>query len=306
MNYKNFLTETEMETLKNDEVFPLVRELAFKHNLEVFAYESYVSVRNKYYLCNESGINVGSVQFNVEKQFEFFTPHHGKSRGRNFEDRHTFRTNKLSALMRTIKENGLVSSGIYGTNFLYNLTSIESSIHHNNRFSHVDRNTLSDSEFVKILSVVLGENENSEILNIEKCKLLLDKYHERDKIIASNLQTLKEFVTKPFFAISSDLFHHTLVGAFRIKESADFKDFNGTNIMHNLEVVTPMARYKKVEDSPIVSLYPMFKTFFENSKLRIVNGIQPTSDNNHIPELDLFVTSGSQDKYTSSWMFTPC
>ena len=309
MNYKNFLTDEEMSKLEENKCFPLVKELSYKYNLSVFHYESsdlYQKDKIKVYMCNENGLVVNYVSYcRVDKKYEYYSPYVSKSRGRTYEDKHTYSSNKLSPLMRTIKENGLCSMDNILHNMHQKMTYTKGSIFKENVVPTIDRTNFNEDEFIALLSYATGGGHGN--LNREKCKIFLDKYSERDRIEASNLQTLKDFVHKPFFAIASDDFRHTMVGAFRIKEGIDLDHFNATNIMQNIEVIVPMSRYKKVEDSPLQGLYPMFKTYFESySQQHLINGIQPIDSNRYIPELDMFVTSGSCDKYSLPWMFTPC
>ena len=86
----------------------LVAELCVKFGLQV--YHSECKSVNKFYLCFPNGIPVGHAYVTTEddkKKFFFYSPLHKKSRGTDAEDKHLYRSERLSYLMSVCQKNKL-------------------------------------------------------------------------------------------------------------------------------------------------------------------------------------------------------
>ena len=104
------------EEVMSSKTLPLVRELNHVYGLKVYSkstdfhYGSGESDTGNFMLCDaDEGLPVARV-FTYEGNYCYHTPYQSKQRGTDDFDRHTFRSQKLSSLMSTIRKSKLATT----------------------------------------------------------------------------------------------------------------------------------------------------------------------------------------------------
>jgi hypothetical protein len=302
-----FGSEEELATLKAADVFPLVRELQFKHGLKVLR-----AVRigtnqggwcEAYQLCSKTGIAVAKVwtQKNDDGRLEFCyrSPYYQKERGSNVNEKSTIHSVKVSSMMASLtrhnvvpKDETLTSKKVAGTKTAMSLmrTAIGDS---------TKRNDLTANEVHALIAKVLGEPDSDHLLvDLHKCKNILDKYKEVDRIQEEKRQEIARVFRNPYYMIGVDELNHLIIGKFKIVKQDGFDKYE-------YETLEPFKRYPNVEAYPeLIPLATMIKVAYESFDGKV--GIFPVMDK-YDPNLDVaFFYSGRPSHYDCLWMTTPC
>jgi hypothetical protein len=77
---------------------------------------------------------------------------------------------------------------------------------------------LQADEIQALLCAFLGESPNGNHITIDtiKCKKVLDKYNEADRVRVKKLEEVDRFFRNPFYMIGADKFGHFIVGKVKI------------------------------------------------------------------------------------------
>ena len=301
-----FGTEEELATLKAADVFPLVRELQFKHGLKVLRAARITNQGGwgeAYQLCSKTGIAVAKVwtQKNDEDRLEFCyrSPYYQKNRGGNVDEKSTIHSVKVSSMMASLtrhnvvpKDETLTSKKVAGTKTAMSLmrTAIGDS---------TKRNDLTANEVHALIAKVLGEpNSDHLLIDLHKCKNILDKYKEVDRIQEEKRQEIARVFRNPYYMIGVDELNHLIIGKFKIVKQDGFDKYE-------YETLEPFKRYPNVEAYPeLIPLATMIKVAYESFDGKI--GIFPVMDK-YDANLDVaFFYSGRPSHYDCLWMTTPC
>ena len=302
-----FGSEEELASLKAADVFPLVRELQFKHGLKVLRLTqtgAYGAATPAYQLCSKNGIAVAKVwtQQNDDNRLEFCyrSPYYAKDRGRNQADKETLHSVKVSSMMAALtrhdvvpKDEVLVSKKVAGTKTAMSL--MRSAIGDSNK-----RNDLTASEVHALIAKVLGQPDRDHLLiDLNKCKNILDKYEEADRIQEEKRQEIARVFRNPYYMIGVDELNHLIIGKFKIVKQDGLDKYE-------YETVEPFKRYPNVEAYPdLIPLMTMIKVAYESNS----DGKQdifPIMDR-YDPNLDMtFFYTGRPSHYDCLWMTTPC
>lgn len=297
-----------------DKVFPLVRELRFKYNLQAVATNfSHNGGYQAFALCNQSGINVARVFYDEdEKQFCYYSIFYQKDRGSDSADRRTLRSKKLSLLMANIKKNEviptdefiLLSHNSTQSHYRYAVESVIESVGSSNKSP-----ILSAVETQELLEIVLdGKDSNSLARDTKnKFKQILDNYHEKDNIKVKQDEAIDKFF-KPCYMVSVDKRGQFVVGVVTHDRG------DGTKGTRYYSIVKPFKRVANLENYPeLLSCMPMLKVYseekYKNEEVEYWGEFIPKFSGKYIPDLDMIISSdyvdGSVD-FTTVWVLTPC
>ena len=298
-----FGSEEELATLKASDVFPLVRELEFKYGLKVLRQADLLQ-HNPYQLCNKNGIAVAKVwtQKNDDGRLEYCyrSPYYQKERGRHQADKETIHSLKVSSIMASLtrhdvvpKDGELVNKKVSGTKTAMGLMRSElGSSHKNVEFSA--------DEVHALLLKVLGEPDSDGLsVNIDKCKNILDKYKNIDRIREEKRQEINRVFRNPYYLIGVDQLNHLIIGKFKIVKQTASESYE-------YETVEPFKRYPNVEAYPeLIPLTTMVKVAYESFSDG-KQGIFPIMDK-YDRNLDMtFFYTTRPTHYDCLWMTTPC
>jgi hypothetical protein len=232
-------------------------------------------------------------------EYCYRTPYYRKERGRNVDDKETLHSTKVSSLIATIgrvKAIPLVSTLI--DKKMGRLRDAKDLMERAMGDSGKTTYELTPDEIQALLCSFLGETPNGNHITIDtlKCKKVLDKYNEADRIRVKKLEEVNRFFSNPFYMIGADSFGHFIVG--KVKVIVGDKQF---------EIVEPFSRYKNITDrDDLIPVMTMTKLAHENKGVRMQNGYIPAADfyDENLDAVFFYHTQATHYDYI--WMATPC
>jgi len=298
---EGFGGEESYEELKVSKIFPLVRELQFTYGLKVCGHMGKPS--GGYMMCHPNGFAVGNVWYdNDETQFKYRSPWYRKQRGSSAQDRETVGSVKISSLMATLKRMEAVPAMEKTThNYVRRLTDAVSRLRRE-LGDHNKEHGLTGDEVHALMLTALGKSPNSKWVKVDqnKCKIILDKFEEADKIKKTKIEESNRFFTNPFYMIGVDENDQYLIGKFKLTTvSTDQAKIS-------YETVEPFKRYGSFEQvAEFIPVMTMTKLAYENSN-HSRQGFIPIMDG-YDPNLDaVFFYNSRPTIYDHIWMVTPC
>jgi D-alanine-D-alanine ligase-like ATP-grasp enzyme len=296
-----FESEEFEQSLKASDVFPLIRDICHKFGLKVIC-ETPTSVGMAFQLCLPNGMAVGKAftRMNDDKKLEYCyrTPYYRKERGRSDEDKETLHSTKVSSLMATLSRVKAIPSvdEMIGKK-MTKLSSAREIMERAMGSAHKSTSELQADEIQALLCAFLGESPNGNHITIDtiKCKRVLDKYVEADRVAVKKLEEANRFFSNPFYMIGADQFGHFIVGKVKVVGDKQY------------EIVEQFKRYKDItERDDLISVMTMTKLSYEGRNVRMQNGYIPAADM-YDENLDaVFFYERQATHYDYIWMATPC
>ena len=289
------------QSLKASDVFPLIRDICHKFNLRVLA-EIELGGRQSFQLCLTNGMAVGKAfaRLNDDGNVEYCyrTPYYRKERGRSNDDKETLHSTKVSSLIATlsrVKAIPLVSTLIQKK--MSRLRDAKDLMEKAMGDSGKTTYELTPDEIQALLCSFLGETPNGNHITIDtlKCKKVLDKYNEADRIRVKKLEEVDRFFNNPFYMIGADSFGHFIVGKVKVVGDKEY------------EIVEQFKRYKDItERDDLIPVMTMTKLAYEGKGTRLQNGYIPTADmyDENLDAVFFYHTQATHYDYV--WMVTPC
>jgi hypothetical protein len=301
---EGFNEEGFEESLKASRVFPLVRDLCHKFNLKVLA-ETELSGKQAFQLCHPNGMTVGKAfvrdiddNGSLATEYCYRTPYYTKERGRSHDDKTTLRSTKVSSLIATIgRVKAIPSIDKLVEKKMNKLGDAREIMEKAMGSTHKSTSELYADEIQALLCAVLGETPNGNHITIDtvKCKKVLDKYNEADRIRVKKLEEVGRFFHNPFYMIGADQFNHFIVGKVKVIGEKQY------------EIVEPFKRYKNItERDDLIPVMTMTKLAYEGKGHRMQAGYIPATDM-YDESLDaVFFYEQQATHYDYIWMATPC
>jgi hypothetical protein len=299
-----FSSEELEQSLKDSKVFPLVRDMCHKFGLKVLA-ETELSGKQAFQLCHINGMTVGKAfcrdiddNGSLATEYCYRTPYYTKERGRSHDDKTTLRSTKVSSLIATIgRVKAIPNIERMVDKKMSKLGDAREIMEKAMGSTHKSTSELYADEIQALLCAVLGETPNGNHITIDtvKCKKVLDKYNEADRIRVKKLEEVGRFFSNPFYMIGADQFNHFIVG--KVKVIGD----------NQYEIVEPFKRYKDItERDDLIPVMTMTKLAYEGKGHRMQAGYIPATDM-YDESLDaVFFYEQQATHYDYIWMATPC
>ena len=292
-----FGSEEIEQKLKSHEAFPLVRDLCHKFNLKVLGV-----VDNSFQLCHTNGMTVGKAfaRMSSENKIEYCyrSPYYKKERGSSKEDKETLHSTKVSSLIATIgRVKAIPSVDKLVEKKMTKLSSAMEIMEKAMGTSYKSNSELHADEVQALLCAFLGESPNGNHITIDtiKCKKVLDKYNEADRIRVKKLEEVGRFFSNPFYMIGADQFGHFIVGKVKVTGEKQY------------DIVEQFKRYKDItERDDLIPVMTMTKLAYEGKGHRLQAGYIPATDM-YDENLDaVFFYEQQATHYDYIWMATPC
>ena len=296
-----FESEEFEQNLKASDVFPFIRDICHKFGVKVLC-ETPTSVGMAFQLCHTNGMAVGKAftRMNGDNKLEYCyrTPYYKKERGRSDEDKETLHSTKVSSLMATISRvKAIPSITQLLDKKMTKLSSAREIMEKAMGNTYKSLGELQADEIQALLCAFLGESPNGNHITIDtiKCKRVLDKYVEADRVAVKKLEEANRFFSNPFYMIGADQFGHFIVGKVKIVGDKQY------------EIVEQFKRYKDItERDDLIPVMTMTKLSYEGKNHRMQNGYIPASDM-YDENLDaVFFYERQATHYDYIWMATPC
>ena len=291
------------QSLKNSRVFPLVRDLCHKFGLKVLA-ETDLAGKQAFQLCLTNGMAVGKayvrdidVNDSLTTEYCYRSPYYRKERGRDEDDKTTLRSTKVSSLIATIgRVKAIRSIDEMVAKKMGKLSDAIEIMERKMGSTFKSTSELQADEIQALLCAFLGESPNGNHITIDtiKCKKVLDKYNEADRVRVKKLEEVDRFFRNPFYMIGADKFGHFIVGKVKITGDKQY------------DIVEPFKRYKDItERDDLIPVMTMTKLAYEGKQ---------SMQNKYIPIVDMydenldavFFYESQATHYDYIWMATPC
>jgi hypothetical protein len=296
-----FESEELEQSIRNSDVSPLIRDMCFKFGLKVLAETALGGIKQAFQLCLPNGMAIGKayVQMNADNKLEYCyrTPFYKKERGSSNEDKQTLRSTKVSSLMATLSRvNAVITVDKLVGKKMGKLSDakdiMEKAMGNHSKATY----ELSADDIHALLCSVLGETPNGNHLTIDtlKCKKVLDKYNEADRIRVKKLEEVDRFFSNPFYMIGADAFGHFIVGKVKVTGEKEY------------EIVEQFKRYADItERDDLIPVMTMTKLAYEGKGHSLQNGYIPVTDM-YDENLDtVFFYQHQATHYDYIWMATP-
>jgi len=297
-----FGSEEEMETLKSENVFPLIREIEFKFGLKVLRKSG---MTGTYQLCNKNGLAIAKVWTSMDDgkmEYCYRSPYYSKARGNTEADKQTLRSVKLSSLVATLSKHKVIPD--LQTMADKKLANTKNAIEYMKNALGESRkiSSLTNNEVHALLIHFFNENPQSHGLpvDVNKCKNVLDQYNEADRIRDEKRKEVDRIFMNPYYMIGVDELHHFIIGKFKIVKKDESLG------KYAYETVEPFKRYPNIEAYPeLIPLMTMVKLAYESYDGG-KHGIFPLQDK-YDSNLDMtFSYNTRPTHYDCLWMITPC
>lgn len=291
------------QSLKNSRVFPLVRDLCHKFGLKVLA-ETDLAGKQAFQLCLTNGMAVGKayvrdidVNDSLTTEYCYRSPYYRKERGRDEDDKTTLRSTKVSSLIATINRvKAIPDIPKLLDKKMGKLSDAIGLMERKMGSTYKSTSELQADEIQALLCAFLGESPNGNHITIDtiKCKKVLDKYNEADRVRVKKLEEVDRFFRNPFYMIGADKFGHFIVGKVKITGEKQY------------DIVEPFKRYKDItERDDLIPVMTMTKLAYEDKQ---------SMQNKYIPIVDMydenldavFFYESQATHYDYIWMATPC
>ena len=290
--------------LRDSRVFPLVRDLCYKFGLKVLA-ETDLAGKQAFQLCLTNGMAVGKVfvrdidnNGSLATEYCYRTPYYRKERGSSEDDKTTLRSTKVSSLIATISRvKAIRSIDEMVAKKMGKLSDAREIMERAMGSTHKSTSELQADEIQALLCAFLGESPNGNHITIDtiKCKKVLDKYNEADRVRVKKLEEVGRFFHNPFYMIGADQFGHFIVGKVKVTGDKQY------------DIVEPFKRYKDItERDDLIPVMTMTKLAHEGKAHRLQGGYIPIVDM-YDENLDaVFFYANQATHYDYIWMATPC
>lgn len=299
-----FGSEELEQSLKDSKVFPLVRDMCHKFGLKVLA-ETELGGKQAFQLCHTNGMAVGKAfcididdNGSLATEYCYRTPYYTKERGRNHDDKTTLRSTKVSSLIATIgRVKAIRNIDEMVAKKMNKLGDAKDIMEKAMGSAYKSSSELQADEIQALLCAFLGETPNGNHITIDtvKCKKVLDKYNEADRIRVKKLEEVGRFFSNPFYMIGADQFNHFIVGKVKVTGEKQY------------EIVEQFKRYKDItERDDLIPVMTMTKLAYEGKGHRLQAGYIPATDM-YDENLDaVFFYEQQATHYDYIWMATPC
>lgn len=271
------------EEVMKSKVLPLIRELNHIYGLKVYSASKdfrYGIDENdgNFMLCDEvEGLPMARV-FSYENNYCYHTPYQQKQRGADDFDRHTFRSQKLSSLIATIRKAKLITQAYQVKEYLQRHIDQPLTV----MFGHYNvdnkKNISGDDAHKLILAIQNGKTLNDLPQESRDLYLkALDDYSKVDLQLETRKQGMIEML-KDCYIVGADK-----GGQYIIADATyELLTSRGVDVFKNV-LKTPFKRVKSLEEYPhILSTLTMLKVHLEND-------YRPWSPKSLAPQGDRFI-----------------
>ena len=303
--YAGFQDEQAYETLKTLPVFPLVRELEFKHGLKVLrrtpnalAPKWQMVDRNGFAVCQVYTHSVGGKD-GSSLEYCYHSPFYSKERGNSRLDKQTIRSIKVASMMATLTRQSVVPDMKHTVRDKLRQVKSADGIMRKSFGDSVKSMNFTSNEIHAILLMALGRNPNSDWVKVDqnKCIEALDKCEEADRLRKVKQEEAARMFKSPFYMVGVDGYGDYMIGKFKDITTGDHAEY---------ETIEPFKRYRTYEDVPeIIPVMTMVKVAYEGKGSQSA-GVIPVLDEYNEGLDAVFVYSSRPDEYEQAWMITPC
>lgn len=291
------------------EVKPLVEEMFYKYGLQVYDIDI---LKRKVYMTLD-GLPYCDVSAETNNDggitYLYRSDYYAKERGRDFDDRHTFYSNKLSSLMKALEKKGAVATSTEDA-LNYNLIGatirqLEQGIKNTSKSAW----DMDAGHMHEMLKVYFGEIDKSDISeeSIKHCKVILDTYNKADDNKRHRQERIDSFVANGLYVIGKDYGSGYIMGKISMSKDKDNRTIT--------VIEEPFHRVKSISESTLFSnlsgVIPLIKVYFEQRKgsysfMGDESDVMIPVTDHYFEDLDVCTTyKTSLSRYVQIWLMIP-
>ena len=285
------------QSIRDNEAFPLLREIAHKYGLRVIDVSIPTSSHNnRLLLADEQGFVVASIWKDKSNEtYNIRSVASQKDRGRHWEDRFTYYGKRISSLMKVVAKECLIPSDTTNAIKVMFDSQLRSCVQNiSNDYGTIQKSTggLDGDDIHMLLQIVLN-NRSLESLSkesITKVKDTFDKYEQIDNIRVKRKEEMTAMFSKPIAVATYDNLGF-MYGKLKLTPVyySDRADDAGIAKV-DIEIVENFRRLRDIEEVPeLIPTLTMHKVYMQekNVDYKFVgdSGLFPERAVGYVPEL---------------------
>lgn len=282
----------------------LVMEMFYKYGLRVMHYEfkfgAVMTTDGMPYCAVRTDINDG------ECEYRYYSKHQ-KKRGSNDVDRRTYRSVKLSSLMKTLDKEEAVNTEWADVFCPYNILWFKEYIQKSIESGGSTTHGLTNDTVYRLLGAYFDGRLMSEDIKI-KCKEELDRLDQAVDIGRQRAKLGYDAVTNPFIVIgANDHLDGYMLCRMRVKPEVEGKLPEYMEASH-IEIIEPWRRVRNLEDcefyGEIAAPLTMLKVRMETTEQRVCKGL-PVMDGAHPTGAASYYSDWIDRIFGATWLMIP-
>ena len=276
------------EAIRENEAFPLLRELTHKYGLRVINRTTMESKHSKMMLADEQGFPIATIwkDRNTEA-YNIRATMVAKDRGRHWEDKYTYYAKRISHLMKVIEKDELLpknSEEFINRTFGMNIRSAIIRISEHYGEIRKSGHYFSGEEVHNLLKIVLNNRSLDElsIESITKVKDTFDKYAQVDIMREKRRTEMVGMFSKPMSVLMRD--EMGFMAGKLMLEPLWASDVESSLVSSRCTIAEPFRRVNDVDECvDLIPTLTMLKVYMQEKQ---------TSQTSHHGESGLFTNIG--------------
>jgi len=277
------------EAIRENEAFPLLRELTHKYGLKVInRTASNNNAFGKLLLADEQGFPIASIWKDIQTEaYNIRATMVAKDRGRHWEDKYTYYAKRISHLMKVIEKEELLPKNseefinrTFGTNIRGAIIRISEQYGEIRKSGHY----FSGEEVHNLLKIVLNNRSLDElsIESIAKVKDTFDKYAQVDIMREKRRTEMVGMFSKPMSVLIRD--EMGFMAGKLMLEPLWASDVESSLVSSRCAIAEPFKRIHDVDECvDLIPTLTMLKVYMQEKQ---------TSQTSHHGESGLFTNIG--------------
>ncbi len=273
------------ESIRDNEAFPLLRELNHKYGLRVI---SRTTNYTKLMLADEQGFPIATIWKDKHTDaYNIRATMVAKDRGRHWEDKYTYFGKRISHLMKVIeKEELLPKNSEEFLNRTYGINIRGAIMRISEPYGEIRKSSgyFNGEEIHTLLKIVLNNRSIDELSkeSIAKVKDTFDKYAQVDIMRDKRRTEMAEIFTKPMSVLMRD--EMGFMAGKLVLEPLWANDVESSLVSSRCAIAEPFKRIKDVDECvDLIPTLTMLKVYMQEKQ---------TSQTSHHGESGLFTNIG--------------
>lgn len=267
------------ESIRDNEAFPLLRELTHKYGLRVINKTTMESKHSKMMLADEQGFPIATIwkDRNTEA-YNIRATMVAKDRGRHWEDKFTYYAKRISHLMKVIEKDELLpknSEEFINRTFGMNIRGAILRISEPYAEIRKSNGYLNGEEVHHLLQIVLNNRSLDSLPkeSIAKVKDTFDKYAQVDIMRDKRKTEMAEIFTKPMSVVMRDEMGF-MAGKLTL-EPLWANDVDSSLVSSRCFISEPFRRINDVDECvDLIPTLTMLKVYMQEKMSRNNDGVK--------------------------------
>ncbi len=264
------------ESIRDNEAFPLLRELNHKYGLKVICRTVNYT---KLMLADEQGFPVATIwKDKITDAYNIRGTMVAKDRGRHWEDKYTYYAKRISHLMKVIEKEELLpnnSEEFINRTFGMNMRGVIMRISEPYGDIRKSSGYFNGEEIHTLLKIVLNNRSLDELSkeSIAKVKDTFDKYAQVDIMRDKRRTEMAEIFTKPMSVVMRD--EMGFMAGKLVLEPLWANDVESSLVSSRCAIAEPFKRIKDVDECvDLIPTLTMLKVYMQEKMSKNNDGVK--------------------------------